>query len=226
MIKKFTDSPLKPTERQALTFVRNRIMHTGEPPSVRELAKELGFSSPRSAVLVINSLIELGYLKRREEDRSLQLLRMPQATADRESTVDVPLVGSAPCGAPLLAQENLEAMIQVSTTLARPGRKYFLLRANGDSMNGAGISDGSLVLVRQQDTANDKEIVVALVDDEATIKELRRSTDAVALVPRSSNPVHRPIVLRRDFQVQGVVIATLPDVSPDAPQGETKKRRG
>lgn len=201
-------------------------MHTGEPPSVRDLAKELGFSSPRSAVLVINSLIEHGYLKRREDDRSLQLLRMPQATPDRESTVDVPLVGSAPCGAPLLAQENLEAMIQVSTTLARPGRKYFLLRANGDSMNGAGINDGSLVLVRQQDTANDKEIVVALVDDEATIKELRRSTDAVALVPRSSNPVHRPIVLRRDFQVQGVVIATLPDVSPGTPQGETKKRRG
>ncbi|MGE0052947.1 MAG: transcriptional repressor LexA [Hyphomicrobium sp.] len=226
MIKKITDSPLKSTERQALTFVRNRIMHTGEPPSVRELAKELGFSSPRSAVLVINSLIEHGYLKRREDDRSLQLLRMPQATADRESTVDVPLVGSAPCGAPLLAQENLEAMIQVSTTLARPGRKYFLLRANGDSMNGAGISDGSLVLVRQQETANDKEIVVALVDDEATIKELRRSTDAVALVPRSSNPAHRPIVLRRDFQVQGVVIATLPDVSTDTPQGATKKRRG
>jgi len=226
MIKKFTDSPLKPTERQARTFVRNRIMHTGEAPSVRELAKELGFSSPRSAVLVINSLIENGYLKRREDNRSLQLLRMPQATADRESTVDVPLVGSAPCGSPLLAQENLEAMIQVSTTLARPGRRYFLLRANGDSMNAAGISDGSLVLVRQQDTANDKEIVVALVDDEATIKELRRSTDAVALVPRSSNPAHRPIVLRRDFQVQGVVIATLPDVSTDTPQGETKKRRG
>lgn len=226
MIKKLPDSPLRPTERQALTFVRNRIMHTGEAPSVRELAKELGFSSPRSAVLVINSLIENGYLKRREDDRSLQLLRMPKATVDRESTVDVPLVGSAPCGSPLLAQENLEAMIQVSTTLARPGRRYFLLRANGDSMNAAGISDGSLVLVRQQDTANDKEIVVALVDDEATIKELRRSTDAVALVPRSSNPAHRPIVLRRDFQVQGVVIATLPDVSPEAPQGETKKRRG
>ncbi len=225
MIKKSPDSQLKPAERHALTFVRNRIMHTGAAPSVRELAAELGFSSPRSAVLVIGRLIELGYLKRRTEDRSLQLLRMPAEARDRESTVEVPLVGSAPCGQPLLAQENLEAMIPVSSTLARPGRKYFLLRARGDSMNEAGIEDGSLVLVRQQSTAEDKEIVVALVDDEATIKELRRAPDAVALVPRSDNPRHRPIVLRRDFQVQGVVVATVPGPFPDHRLGH-KGRKG
>jgi repressor LexA len=215
MIKKTPDSQLKPAERHALTFVRNRIMHTGAAPSVRELAAELGFSSPRSAVLVIDRLTELGYIKRRAEDRTLQLLRMPEDARDRESTVEVPLVGNAPCGLPLLAQENLEAMIPVSSRLVRPGRKYFLLRARGDSMNVAGIEDGSLVLVRQQSTAEDKEIVVALVDDEATIKELRRSLDAVALVPRSDNPKHYPMVLRHDFQVQGIVVATVPGPFPD-----------
>lgn len=223
MIKRMPDSQLKPGERQALTFVRNSIVHTGAAPSVRELAAELGFSSPRSAVLVINRLIDLGYLKRREKDRSLQLLRMPADARDRESTVEVPLVGSAPCGLPLLAEENLEAMIPVSSTLARPGRRYFLLRANGDSMNEAGIEDGALVLVRQQTMAENKDIVVALVDDEATIKELRRSPDAVALVPRSDNPKHRPMVLRRDFQVQGVVVATVPVLFPD---GAADRRRG
>lgn len=212
MIKKAPYSELRPAERKALTLIRNRIMHLGGAPSVRELAAELGFSSPRSAAVVIDRLIELGYLKRREEDRSLQLLRMPAEARDRESTVEVPLVGSAPCGAPLLAHENIEAMISVSATLARPRQKYFLLRAIGDSMTEVGIDDGSLVLVRQQPTAESGDVVVALVDDEATIKELRRSADAVVLVPRTKNRRHKPIVLRRDFQVQGVVVATLPDI--------------
>src|SRR5687767_13838508 len=98
MIKKAPDSQLKPAERRALTFVRNRIMNNGIAPSVRELAAELGFASPRSSVLVINRLIEMGFLKRRDEDRTLQLLRMPEDARDRGSTVEVPLVGSAACG--------------------------------------------------------------------------------------------------------------------------------
>jgi repressor LexA len=211
MIKRAPDSDLRPTDRKALTFIRNRIVHNGGAPSVRELAVELGFSSPRSAMLAIDRLIELGYLKRRGDDRTLQLLRMPEEAPDRASTIEVPLVGSAPCGSPLLAQENREAMIPVSTQLVRPGHRYFLLRAVGDSMTEVGIDDGALVLVRQQPIAEAGDVVVALVDDEATIKELRRSSDAVVLMPRSKNSAHKPIVLQRDFQVQGVVLATLPD---------------
>jgi repressor LexA len=211
MIKKAPDSRLRPSERKALAFIRNRIVHAGSAPSVRELAAELGFSSPRSAADVIDRLIEQGYLRRRG-DRSLQLLRMPEEGPDRDSTVEIPLVGAAPCGSPLLAEENVEGMIPVSTKLARPGRRYFLLRAVGDSMTEVGIEDGNLVLVRQQPTAEAGDVVVALVDDEATIKELRLSADAVALTPRSRNKAHKPLILRRDFQVQGVVVATLPDV--------------
>jgi repressor LexA len=112
----------------------------------------------------------------------------------------------------LLAHENVQGTFPVSTSLARPRQTYFLLRAVGDSMTEVGIEDGSLVLVRQQPTADAGDVVVALVDDEATIKELRRSADAVVLMPRSKNKAHKPIVLRRDFQVQGVVVATLPDL--------------
>jgi repressor LexA len=211
MIKRITDSGLRPIEQKALNFIRNRIVHGGSSPSVRALAAELGFSSQSSAADVIDRLIELKYLKRKE-DRTLQLLRMPDEAADRESTIEIPLVGSAPCGSPLLAHENVQGMIPVSTTLARPRQTYFLLRALGDSMTEAGIEDGALVLVRQQPTADVGDVVVALVDDEATIKELRRSADAVVLMPRSKNKAHKPIVLRRDFQVQGVVVATLPDL--------------
>jgi repressor LexA len=214
MIKKTDKSTLKPADRKALTFIRNRIMHRGTAPSVRELASEMGFSSPRSAMLVIDRLIDLGYLKRRD-DRTLQLIRMPADAPDRESTIEVPLVGSAACGAPLLAEQNIEAMIPVSTLLARPGQKYFLLRADGDSMTEASIEDGALVLVRQQPTADSGQVVVALIDDEATIKQLQLSADAAVLKPRTKNPKHKPIVLTRDFQVQGVVVATLPPVDQE-----------
>jgi repressor LexA len=203
---------LKPVDRRALAFIRNRLVHFGQAPSVRDLSTELGFQSPRSAALIIARLIELGYLKRRAGDRALQLLKMPDDADDRVSTVSVPLVGSAPCGMPLLAEENIDAWYPVSTELARPGAKYFLVKAAGDSMDEVGIADGSLVLVRQQETAPSGAVVIALVDDEVTIKELRLSTDAAALVPRSRNKCHKPILATRELRVQGVVVASIPDL--------------
>ena len=202
---------LRPVDRRALAFIRNRLVHFGQAPSVRDLSAELGFQSPRSAALIIARLIELGYLKRREGDRVLQLLKMPEDADDRVSTVSVPLVGSAPCGTPLLAEQNIDAWYPVSTKLTRPGAKYFLVKAAGNSMDEVGIADGSLVLVRQQETASSGAVVVALVDDEVTIKELRLSTDAAALVPRSTNKTHKPILAARELRVQGVVVASIPD---------------
>lgn len=202
------EAPLSQIEMQALKFIRNTITHFGVGPSVRDLAKALEYSSPRSAAVIIQKLTDRGYLTRRS-DGHLQLLRSPTEGKDAAQTVEVPLVGSVACGTPFLAQENVEAMISVSTKLARPPHRYFLLRAKGDSMNRAGIDDGSLVLVRQQQTADNGKIVVALIDDEATIKELHISREAIALKPRSTNPEHKPIILTRDFRVQGVVVTAL-----------------
>lgn len=115
------------------------------------------------------------------------------------------------CGLPILAEENIEGMIPVSVDLARPGSKYFFLRASGDSMNEAGINDGDFVLVRQQTFAEDGDSIVALIDDEATIKEFRRTKDAVVLKPRSSNKKHQPILLTSNFQIQGVVVTAIPN---------------
>ena len=205
---------LRPVDKRALKFIQNRLVYMGQAPSVRELSAELGFQSPRSAALIISKLIDLGYLRRRDGDRTLQLLKMPKDAAGTVSTFNVPLVGSAPCGAPLLADQNVEAWFPVSADLAPPGHKYFLVRAVGDSMNEAGIEDGALVLVKQQETAAAGSVVIALVDDEVTIKELYLSSNAAALVPRSSNKAHKPILVVRGFRVQGVVIATLPHLPP------------
>ncbi|MBL7132448.1 MAG: helix-turn-helix domain-containing protein [Candidatus Omnitrophica bacterium] len=124
-------------------------------------------------------------------------------------TIDVPLVGVVSCGTPLLAEENIEAKIPVSTKLAKPPHKYFLLRASGDSMDEAGINNGDLVLVRQQMVAGSGDNVVALIDDEATIKELQISNKAIILKPRSTNKEHQPITLTKDLKIQGVVITTI-----------------
>src|SRR5439155_7966509 len=132
-----------------------------------------------------------GYV-RRGADGKLRLLRAASVGEDTTHTVRVPLVGSVPCGAPLLAEQNIEAMIHVSVRLARPPHRYFLVRARGDSMNLAGIHGGDLVLVRQQPTDENGEKVVAVIDDEATIKEFHHKGDAVILKARSTTR-HPPI---------------------------------
>lgn len=124
-------------------------------------------------------------------------------------TVSVPLVGSASCGQLMLAEENIAEYIPVSSDLAKPPYKYFFLKAKGDSMNKAGINEGDLVLIRQQATAKNGERVVALVDDEATIKEFNLLGDTVVLKPKSTNTAHKPIILNRDFRIQGVVVAVI-----------------
>lgn len=208
------DKPLTPKELEALRHIRNRVVHGEQPPSVRELQELLGYGSPNAAAYVLGQLIRRGYIQRRKNGK-IQLLKQAVEDLAHARTVPVPLVGSVPCGAALLAQENVTAVLPVSTALARPPHHYFLLRASGDSMNLAGIRDGDLALVRQQATAENGDKVVALIDDEATLKEFRRTRELVALLPRSKNKDHKPILLSDDFQVQGVVIATIPDLDKE-----------
>lgn len=189
-------------------FIRNTWVNRGKSPSIRELQETLGYKSPRSAAVIVDALIRKQIVERRANG-VLRILNDLEENADHARTVAIPLVGSAACGTPLLAEENVEAMIPVSTSLAKPGHRYFLLRAKGDSMNLANIGEGDLVLVRQQSAADNGDIVVALIDDSATIKEFRRTPTAVVLTPKSTSAVHQPIILLHEFQIQGKVIATI-----------------
>ena len=198
-------------ELEAIRHIRNSIMHKGQIPSIRKLMISMGYRSPRSTALIIGSLIEKRVLGRRP-DGKLKFIKNLENDRTRAQTVDVPLVGSVACGMPIFAEENIDAMISVSTQLARPPYKYFLLKAKGDSMNKKEIYDGDLVLIRQQTTAENGDIVVALIDDEATIKEIHYSDKTIILKPRSTNNQHKPIVLTRDFLVQGIVVTSIPNL--------------
>lgn len=201
---------LSPKEARALKFIRNSLVQRGKSPSVREIQAELGYNSPRSAALILEKLIEHGRVERRVDGR-LRLVKDLYEDKTHARTVLVPLLGSVACGVPLLAEENIEAMIPVSARLAKPSHRHFLLRAKGDSMDQAGINDGDLVLVRQQSVAENGDIVVALIDDAAAIKEFRRTPNAIVLKPKSSSAAHSPMILTRDFQIQGVVVTAIPD---------------
>lgn len=203
-----SEENLSQKSKEALRNIRNMLMHYGRVPSVRELMNVMGYKSPRSAMLLMEELADNGFLQRKDDGGFRMVKDLESGIVAR--TVTIPIVGTVTCGSPLLAEENIEGMVSVSTTIAKPGSKYFLLKAKGDSMDEAGINEGDLILVRQQPVASEGENIVALIDDEATVKEYRHKGDIVTLLPRSSNPEHHPIILTHDFQIQGVVVATIP----------------
>jgi len=203
MIQELSDK-----DKKAYNLIRNALIHEGRRPTLREINAVTGGKSPRSASLVIDRLIKLGFLKKYGDN--IRLSENAMVNPASISTVNVPLVGTVACGLPVLAQENIETHIPVSTALAKKGSAYFLLRASGNSMNKAGIDDGDILLVRQQSTADDGQKVVALINDEATVKFLERKVGAVILRPASSDQNHKPIVVSENCQILGIVVAVLP----------------
>jgi len=122
-----------------------------------------------------------------------------------EEMIGVPLVGSAPCGEPLFGENNIEEIIMVEKSKIKPGVKYFILRASGDSMNKAGINDGDLVLCRAQEKGETGDRVVALLGDNVTIKFYDKKDGRRILLPKSTNSSHQPIIPEEGDSVQGIV---------------------
>jgi repressor LexA len=197
---------LSDKDKKAFALIRNKIIHYGESPTLREINEVTGGKSPRSASLVIDRLVESGLIKK--SGRNLILANTYKESSI--STIQVPLVGSVSCGTPVFAEENIQTYIPISTRMAQKGSKYFLLRASGDSMDEAGINSGDLLLIRQQDSAEKGDKVVALINDEATVKVFEKTRDAVILRPQSKNKNHKPIILTDNCMIQGVVVAVLP----------------
>lgn len=199
-------------EMETLRYIRNELVHTGSMPSFRRLMLLLKYKSPRSIGIIFKSLIDKGFIKR-SKNGSFQLFKDIPDSEFAAQTINVPLIGNIACGDPLLAAENNEGMISVSTKLAKPPHKYFLLRCKGDSMNLKNIHEGTLVLVRIQNTARNGDIVVALIDNEATLKEFQRDNNFIILKPHSKNKEYKPIILTDDFRIQGVVVTALPNLN-------------
>lgn len=197
---------------RVLNEIHRSIAKHGVPPTVRELSRALGVGSVRTAVRYLRLLEDEGEIERWSGARGIRPLKAPKTGLE---TLSVPIVGEAPAGALALAEQNIEGWVRLPVSFARPpSARFFLLRVRGNSMNraqldGERLEDRDLVLVRQQDTADEGQIVVALIDGEATIKRLVRAPGYVVLKPESTDPGHRPIVVTSDFRIQGVVCRVL-----------------
>jgi repressor LexA len=180
------------SERQAriLDYIREVTRLRNYPPSVREIGEAVGLSSSSTVHNHLNQLERRGLIKRDpSKSRTVQLVESVPQVDERGRAIPVPVVGNVAAGVPILAEQNIEEHLMLSPDLAQEG--WFALRVRGDSMINAGILDGDLVLVRPQQDAPDGTIVVALVEDEATVKRLDRSAGRVRLI--AENPAYGPI---------------------------------
>lgn len=196
---------------EILTAIRNLMMHKGMPPTIEELRRALGVGSTRTVLRYLEWLKEEGDIERWTGARGIRMLRDP---GQGLTTRAVPMVGEVPAGPLMLAEENREGWLRLPLEMAPASSEFFLLRVRGDSMNQAQVDEeriegGDMVLVRQQATANQGEIVVALIDGEATIKRLAKGPNYCVLKPDSTNAIHRPILVDADFQVLGVVTRVI-----------------
>jgi repressor LexA len=193
------------TKRQSeiYDFITGYLDKTGYPPTVREIGKALGLHSPSTVHAHLAKLEKSGVLRRDpSKPRAIELL------VDRAKRVvrpGVPLVGQVAAGAPILAEENIEEMLEVPAMIGAESGDYGL-RVRGDSMRDAGILAGDLVIVRPGQDAANGEIVVALIGDEATVKRYYREADAIRLQPE--NPAYEPIVTR-EVELLGRVIGVF-----------------
>jgi repressor LexA len=192
-------------QKRILEYIRRTVQERGYPPTVREIGEAVGLTSSSSVHAQLANLERRGLMRRDPTKPRAMELR----GAVRSNTVTVPLIGRIAAGAPVLAEENIEDYLVLPTGYAGEG-EHFALRVSGDSMIGAGIFDGDVVVVRGQDRADEGDIVAMLLpgraEDEATIKRFRREGDKVVLVPE--NPTMEPFVVT-DGRILGKVVAVL-----------------
>lgn len=194
---KITDKQL-----EILAYIKETILKKGYPPAVREICEAVNLKSTSSVHSHLESLEKNGYIRRDPtKPRTIEILDDEFALTRRE-VVNVPLIGTVAAGTPLLAQENIEDYMPIPAEML-PNKEIFMLRVKGDSMIEAGIFNDDQVLVAKQATAENGEMVVALVEDSATVKTFYKENGHYRLQPQNSSM--DPIIVE-DVQILGKVI--------------------
>lgn len=196
-------------QKKILDFVNKQVLEKGYPPSVREICKAVGFKSTSTVHAYLASLEAEGLIaKDPSKTRALRVIdndtkKLEGYISDNEIE-NIPIVGKVAAGQPILAVENIEDTFPVPVEYLE-NSTTFILRIKGDSMINAGILDGDLVIVKQQDTASNGDIAVALIDDEATVKTFYKEKDHIRLQPENDN--YDPIIVYDNITILGKVIA-------------------
>jgi repressor LexA len=202
---------LTPRQREILNVISTSMQERGYPPSVREIGEAVGLNSPSTVHNHLNTLQKMGFLRRDPtKPRALEVRfdTNSEVAMERRPSRHVPLIGEVAAGTGLLAQQNVEDLIPLPTDFTGEG-ELFMLRVRGDSMIDAGILDGDFVVARQQQTADNGDIVVAgIPGDEATVKTFKKSGNKITLI--SANPTMDPMVFTSDeVSVFGKVVTVM-----------------
>lgn len=190
---------LTPKQKEVLKFIYNAVKVEHRPPTIREIAAHFGFSSTGTVRDYLRALVEKGYIKvAANKSRAIELIR--------EALFSFPILGRVQAGLPTMAVEEIEGYLNLDS-LVFSDESTFALRVKGDSMVGAGIMPNDLVLVRKQTVAQTGETIVALIDDEATVKNLSRRGSDYYLDP--ANPNYTPIKVDESVAIVGKVISVV-----------------
>jgi repressor LexA len=183
---------LTPNQSKVLDFLKGYVRKKGFPPTLREIASHFGLKGPRAPQKTVAILERKGYLRKVPGgSRAIEIQGVLPALG---RTLSLPIIGKVKAGEPILAVENIEGHVSLDRSLVS-SEDVFLLRVQGDSMIEAHIQDGDFALIKPQRDAENGEIVVALIEDEATIKRIFKKRDLIRLEP--ANPRMEPIVVRK-----------------------------
>lgn len=192
---------------EVLNYIKTEIAKRGYPPSIREICNAIGFKSTSTAHGYLSKLEEKGYIRRdATKPRAMEVLSNDPFShlSYNKEIVNIPVIGRVTAGTPILAVENIEDVFPIAIDFVN-NNNAFILIVKGDSMIEAGILDNDYVIVSQQSTATNGDIVVALIEDEVTIKRFYKEADHIRLQPENS--LMEPIILK-DVTILGKVIGT------------------
>ncbi|EKO1911672.1 transcriptional repressor LexA [Clostridium botulinum] len=187
-------------QNEVYNFIKLQIKEKGYPPSVREICKAVGLSSTSSVHFHLKRLEKEGFIKR--DSSKTRAIEIVDPTSKKE-VINVPIVGTITAGNPILAIENIEDVFPLPIDYVKNTKDLFMLKVSGESMIEAGILDGDLAIIEKTDSANNGDIVVALIDNEATLKRFFKESSYIRLQPE--NKSMKPIILE-DCKVLGRLV--------------------
>lgn len=195
-------------QQQILNFIQDFLKDNGYPPTYREIGIQFDISSTFGVKRHIDALIKKGFLSSAEgSSRTLSII--DSAAAVKTTVVDIPVVGRVAAGFPILAEENIEGKLTLDQSLLGTKNDCFALKVRGDSMINAGIFEGDVVVIYPKKEVANGDIVVALIDSEATMKRYQRDGNRIYLIPE--NDMYQPIIVenKEDFSIVGKVIGVF-----------------
>lgn len=196
---------LKPKELRVYEYIKGRIVEIGYAPSVREICADLNIKSTSTAQMYIDRLISKGYLAR-ENGKSRTLKLTAEEDASKENSYKVPVLGQVAAGLPILTAENFDGYIHFASDKKYDETQLFALTVKGESMREVGIMNGDIVVVEKCDYADNGKIVVAMIDDEATVKRFYKENGKYRLQPE--NHEMQPIIVD-EVSILGQVVADI-----------------